>query len=616
MVKNTALRRFILVIALITGFAVLVWGISSLHAIFYKEMADAISKLEKNNNTLEEFALKSLKLVLRQKLVISRNAIIFTANDPLAIDPGYLFFDKGQQILPRVAVYLPESDLTIQELYEQIYNADPIDLIVDNLSIWSQQRSHYSNIKLAIEHNDMEEIRTSFRSIRDLRARHPMDVRLEIPFMLAVIDFLVNNSSPSKPLVKGALRGGTIVDQENGRYGLQRSLLMNRNRFTLPEYNFLRDKIFYLSRFAEAKYDDFLTRSKDTLNPLGIPVDNISAPSLLFNGSWYVEPEHDKLIGLKISINESMSNVYNEMILLGLIDEDVQISLESLSGDFMPVSDLSIKLHWPSQVKIIRSIRDNYYLKTSLLAVLVIFVVSIVLLTWYIQKRQHRYLNLKADFMAAVTHELRTPLASMRLMAETLQRRLKGEEKAKDYPQRIVRDVDNMGYLVDNILSFNKLSKDLWETKREEQNLDELLVPMIKEMELVYGKKINLHWISGRDCRILADPELCKILFSNLLSNSAKYNNHDSVEIEIKCIGDPASTILFQDNGMGIQQADWERVFHEFIRLPNNKDMNIRGVGLGLALCKQIMELHHGSIRISYSSHQGTGFELIFDKDA
>jgi len=91
-----------------------------------------------------------------------------------------------------------------------------------------------------------------------------------------------------------------------------------------------------------------------------------------------------------------------------------------------------------------------------------------------------------------VSHDLRTPLASIRLQAETLMRRLRGNPEARDYPERIVRDVDGLSFLVENILSFNRLEHGGWQPRRADVSLRELVGGLRADLERQMPRKVSV----------------------------------------------------------------------------------------------------------------------------
>jgi two-component system sensor histidine kinase SenX3 len=243
-----------------------------------------------------------------------------------------------------------------------------------------------------------------------------------------------------------------------------------------------------------------------------------------------------------------------------------------------------------------------FRLKAGLLALIALLGLSLLALAQVAQRRKLRFVELKEDFVAAVSHELKTPLASMRVMAETLEHRLEGHAAAKDYPHRLVAEVDGLTALVENILSFNRLDKGRWAPQLGPLQLSSLEAALRED-----APQARLTF-EGFERTLNADSELVKLCLLNLLRNACKYNTRSPVEVSFSFDG---ATLKVKDNGIGIPPEAWQRVFDDFVRL---KALPRAGTGLGLALCKRVMEMHGGSIAVGSSGSEGTVFTLRFPR--
>jgi two-component system sensor histidine kinase SenX3 len=228
------------------------------------------------------------------------------------------------------------------------------------------------------------------------------------------------------------------------------------------------------------------------------------------------------------------------------------------------------------------------------------------------QQRKYRFLELKSDFVATVSHELRTPLASIRLLGETLERKLAQAPEVRDYPARIVQAADGLHFLVENILSFNRIDKGRWKLRTSRVRLEELVNPLRDDLASATTVQVDLVTDVG-DAELEADPSLLRLLFANLGRNACAYNRRSPVHISVtaQTIPGHGCTVLFSDNGVGIPEDEWENVFQDFYRL-TQPGPEVHGSGLGLALCRKIMRLHGGDIQVANSSHKGTTFALTF----
>jgi signal transduction histidine kinase len=255
-------------------------------------------------------------------------------------------------------------------------------------------------------------------------------------------------------------------------------------------------------------------------------------------------------------------------------------------------------------------IAQRYGLKTALVAACAALAAAIVVLAGVAQHRKYRFVELKSDFVSTVSHELRTPLASIRLLAESLERRAGHVPEARDYPQRIVQAADGLHFLVENILSFNRIDKGRWAPRPARVRLEELAAGLRQELA-AQEARVELA-LAGGEVALRVDPQLARLLLSNLARNACTYNQRSPVRLRLSGAHvDGRVEVRLEDNGLGIPPAEWERVFQDFYRL-ERPEHEVHGSGLGLALCRKIMQVHGGSIRIATSSPEGTTFLLRF----
>jgi signal transduction histidine kinase len=173
-----------------------------------------------------------------------------------------------------------------------------------------------------------------------------------------------------------------------------------------------------------------------------------------------------------------------------------------------------------------------------------------------------------------------------------------------------VREADRLSFLVENILSVNRLERPV-STNRQPVTVEELVESCRPDVGAFTKKPVGLVVTAGSDATLNVDTALAKLLVSNLVHNACKYNEGDSIEITVRAVEDAAQTVVrISDNGTGIAKEEWERVFTEFVRAKNSGQAG--GFGLGLALCRRILRLHDGTIRVVDSSDAGTTFEMVF----
>jgi signal transduction histidine kinase len=443
-------------------------------------------------------------------------------------------------------------------------------------------------------------------------------ISLDVPLVLSVVRAL-RRAGPSPELLRMLLRDGVAQEGRvpQGLEGLQRALLRRRGRVSDEQWARLCADVGTVSREVRVPAGDFEARcqTKVTARP---PVWQLLPGESLWRTPqppdqlWFVRSRNGQAEGVAVELSVLVDELTGRLRSRGLLsprDElvfSVPIGSSALSG-------LAMTLEAPEWNESARRREERFVVKSVLLGVSAALTLGLAALAVLAQRRKLRFVELKSDFVATVSHELRTPLASMRVMAETLERRLEGHPGAKDYPARIVREVDGLSLLVDNILSFNRLDKGRWQRREGKVALASLPPLLRSEAERYPGAKVELEFEGFDAATIDADVELLQLLLINLLRNACKYNARDPVRVAFACAG---ATVRVTDNGVGIPQREWENVFVEFNRLPGQHGRGGAGSGLGLALARRIMGLHGGTIAVERSTAEGTTFVLKFPAGA
>lgn len=256
-------------------------------------------------------------------------------------------------------------------------------------------------------------------------------------------------------------------------------------------------------------------------------------------------------------------------------------------------------------------LRRAFTWKTALLALTLALGAWVVWLSRLAERREAATLQLQREFISAVSHELRTPIAAIRVLAETLERKLGDAPAAKDYPRRLVAASDGLGLLVDNLLSFSRIEAGRLTPRPSRVSLAATLPALLEEdARLSLEKKVTVR-CEGLEALppVELDPELWRIVALNLLRNAWKHARPEVSAVQVTVTGaveHGAVVLRFSDDGPGIATERWERVFEAFHQ--QRAQDATAGAGLGLALCRRIMRLHGGELRLVAPST----FELNF----
>jgi two-component system phosphate regulon sensor histidine kinase PhoR len=226
--------------------------------------------------------------------------------------------------------------------------------------------------------------------------------------------------------------------------------------------------------------------------------------------------------------------------------------------------------------------------------------------------------RVRTDFVANVSHELKTPLTLIKGYIETLQNKaINDKEKSARFISIIKEHSDRLGYIIDDLLSLSEveLSRDC--VNRTEFDLKEV----IDEISLGFGQAlaeknqsltVRTH---GNDFSIQADRNKVEQVFANLIDNSIKYTK-ESGRIEISLYEeDQTVRVTVKDNGIGIPKEHRHRVFERFYRVDKARSRELGGTGLGLSIVKHIVLAHNGNIAIESEPNKGTTVSVTFPKN-
>jgi two-component system, OmpR family, phosphate regulon sensor histidine kinase PhoR len=225
---------------------------------------------------------------------------------------------------------------------------------------------------------------------------------------------------------------------------------------------------------------------------------------------------------------------------------------------------------------------------------------------------QLKVTGLYDNFIANVTHELKSPLASIQLYLETLNQRRLSREKQKEFLQIMMRDADRLNQLINSILEIAGLEQKKVAHDFAVYPVDTLARSLIKEAAEQFKLPPRAIRIAGHaSCQCVADRNALKIVFNNLLDNAIKYSSSKArIDVRLKRTF-KVSVIEFRDRGIGISANDQKKVFDKFLRIYNANVPNVKGTGLGLYWVKEIIKYHGGKVTVSSEgTNKGTTFRI------
>ena len=217
--------------------------------------------------------------------------------------------------------------------------------------------------------------------------------------------------------------------------------------------------------------------------------------------------------------------------------------------------------------------------------------------------------TLRTDFIANVSHELKTPLAVMGNYATMLQRPGIPEEERCEYAKAISEAARRLAQLITNILNLNKLENQQIFPQAEEFDLSEQLCESLLQFEDAWERKaLNIETDLEEDVRIRSDRELLSLVWSNLISNAVKFTPEGgTIGVSLKTEGDRI-VVSVSDTGCGIQPETGMHIFEKFYQ--GDTSHATQGNGLGLALVKRIMDILSGEIGVQSVCGEGSTFTV------
>jgi signal transduction histidine kinase len=238
------------------------------------------------------------------------------------------------------------------------------------------------------------------------------------------------------------------------------------------------------------------------------------------------------------------------------------------------------------------------------------------LLLWRDTRRESRTAEMRSQFVSSVSHELKTPLTSIRMFAETLQ--MADETHASDpqiraeYLDTIVSEAERLTRLLNNVLDFSRIERDQKTYHLESAHLANVVDAAVRTMRFPLaeqGFRLDVN-VSRELPPLQIDRDAMEQAILNLLSNAMKYSGK-SRDIALRVNRQNGSAVIqVSDHGIGIPAAEQRRIFDRFYRVPSKENRSISGTGLGLALVAHVAEAHGGTVDVLSEPGAGSTFSI------
>lgn len=237
---------------------------------------------------------------------------------------------------------------------------------------------------------------------------------------------------------------------------------------------------------------------------------------------------------------------------------------------------------------------------------------------WIYRNLQNK-LKLKrqqSNFLLSITHELKTPLASIKLYLETLQKRTLDKEQADKIVANSLSDVHRLRDLVENVLLAAQLDSSKYELQQFEINLTDLVSQNINRFILPRNIQHRVKMNLQQELFLTTDEAAVEMILNNLLSNAVKYSPTEGIISVVLASQNNQIVLSVSDEGLGITADEKINIFTKFYRTGDELTRKTKGTGLGLFIVKNLTDLLGAEIKVKDNQPKGTTFELSFKQDA
>lgn len=372
-----------------------------------------------------------------------------------------------------------------------------------------------------------------------------------------------------------------------------------------------------LYRVAEelAKYNNsVLPRenliTKQTTNYYVVNINDVIDANVL---EFYMLDEM-KRMGLELDFEYGIYDCAKRQMVYGhYCDVDLKRdNIENMSLPTYDKFDYYFGVRFPQLRRaIFEDLSMTFILAGLLMLTLIFFAVAL-----YIILSQKRLSDLQRDFINNMTHELKTPLASIKIAGETFaHEKIIAENPRLNRYAEIIRDQSSrLNQHVEKILDVARLEGDLVKLKRKDFDLVQAVADVLDQYRVGQDNRQLIFRPTMKSGTIHGDPLHTANVFHNLIDNAVKYGGKPAiVEVDIK--EDENNYIAsVKDNGIGITKANLSKVFDKFYRVPTGDVHNIKGFGLGLFYVQQIIKLHRWDLTLASEKDKFTTFTITIPK--
>jgi len=274
-----------------------------------------------------------------------------------------------------------------------------------------------------------------------------------------------------------------------------------------------------------------------------------------------------------------------------------------------------LKIGNPDNSRLLQEIVDIKKRKTAQYigegVIFLLLILSGAVFIYRAVRRQFKSGQDQQNFMMAITHELKTPIAITKLNLETLLKRKLEDSQQQRLIQNTIQEANRLNALCNNMLLASQLEAGGHSVTKEEVDLSELTLSCVSDFKIRYPQRLFKEEIAA-EVYVMGDSVLLQMAINNLIDNALKYSPKESVITIVLRPQQKQVSLMIIDEGKGIDLVEKKKIFEKFYRIGNKATKEAKGTGLGLYLTKKIALQHGASIFVVDNTPTGSNFTILF----
>ena len=357
---------------------------------------------------------------------------------------------------------------------------------------------------------------------------------------------------------------------------------------------------FSLLKYSET---EFLMEQKILSSEQRICIEDIAS-------EFDVEYHHEKKYFLSKIVSKNEFKLFNERITLFVNNNYHDFKTIITHDTLKNVATVQISIK-PEVLKSLDLRLDRKSTAWLGEGVVIGLITLIIILAMYIYIDRILRFNLqKTNFMMAVTHELKTPIAAAKLAIETVIRNknIEAQDRVLEISKK---NIDRLSGMMERVLLATQFENSLPVAQKKWESCSDIIQKALVDCQFTDEQILKISLVIPSNFLIYCDSYMMKIAFINLFTNSIKYSEPNGVNVIVSSIiNNEHCQILISDQGIGIPMIERTRIFEKFYRVGNEMTRSRQGSGLGLYLVKQILQLHDARIEVQANNPKGSTFVI------